>query len=317
MIGRHARLILPFLVGTLALAGCERTAGLTGENTARLTIQLTDAPGDLKEAWVKLGKITLQGTSAGDSTAGRVEFTPVATEWIDLLKLSGGELKTLVPDAVVPAGTYRQLRLIVTDAYVVTRENRVFATPGAVLPSGLTSTGELICPGCAQSGFKVIFPGGVVVDGNTTLVIDFDVNQSFGHEAGRSGKFILRPVLIGSRKESGASLGAISGKVTLQNVTLPVNCGGASFNQSALLTRFVPTARVGETTRTGQTSGEGTFRIGALPAGSYALGTTGVGFSNGDTLRFTASANPSSVTVSNGQTSSAAFAVTAASCTPG
>lgn len=315
MIKRSGRLLLPLLAGALVLGGCESSSGLGGDGTARVSIQLTDAPGDLKQAQVRITRIYLQGTLAGDTAAGRQEFTPQTTEWIDLLTLAGGNLKTLVQNATIPAGTYQQMRVVIDGAYVVTRDDRVFATPGAQLPAGVTSTGELKCPSCSTSGFKVIFPGGIQVEDGTTLVVDFDVNQSFGHEAGKSGKFILKPVLIGARKGSGESLASISGTVALQNVTLPVACGGESLNQSALLTRVVPTATAGETVKTGTTNGQGQFRIGALSAGSYTLGVAPVGFANGDTLSFTAAASPASVTLASGESrTGVGYTVSAATC---
>lgn len=312
MVTRYGRLLLPLLAGTLVLGACESSSGLTGGDSARLTIQLTDAPGDLKEARVKISKVILQGTVAGDSTASRQEFTPATSEYIDLLKLAGGKFQDLVSGVTVPPGTYTQLRLVVSDAYVVTSDNRVFATSGAQLPAGTSSAGELKCPGCGQSGFKVNFPGGIAVDaGSNTLLVDFDVKQSFGHEAGKSGKFILKPVLIGIKKSSGATTGTISGTVSLaQGVALPA-CGG----QAALdLTRFVPTATTGTTVRTGATTAAGAYTVANLTPGSYTLGTDRVGFANGDTLTFAATPTPATVAVAAGQNATASYSVTAATC---
>ncbi|HEX2090748.1 MAG TPA: DUF4382 domain-containing protein, partial [Longimicrobiaceae bacterium] len=295
MVTRHGKLLLPLLAGAL-LAGCEVSSGgpdgPVGAETARLTIQLTDAPGDLREAWVRIDRIILQGIVSGDSTSGRVELTPASTGYIELLKLSGGKLQDLVQGFTVQPGTYSQLRFVIGGAYIRTEDGRVFATEGAALPPGVAATGELRCPSCAQSGFKVIFPqGGVTIDaGNTTLVVDFDVNQSFGHEAGRSGKWILRPVLHATKRNGGTSAGSIGGNVALaQGVTIPA-CGG----QTALsLTRFVPTATSGTTVKTGAVTVTGTsatYTIASVAPGTYTLGVDRVGFSNGDTLSFTATA---------------------------
>jgi hypothetical protein len=313
MVARNRTLLFPVLAGALLLGACEASTGaLNPGGSAGLTIQLTDAPGDLKEAHVKLGKIVLQGRETGDSTAARQEFTVAAGDWIDLLALSGGKLQDLVSGAAVQPGTYTQLRLVVEDAYIVTRDDRVFATPGAQLPTGTTADGELKCPSCSQSGFKVKFPGGIAVEDATTLVIDFDVNQSFGHEAGKSGKYILKPVLIGTLKQGSApALGSIGGTVTLaQDVTIPA-CGGES---TLDLTRFVPTATIDTTLRTGATQASGAYVIASLPNGSYTLGVDPVGFANGDTLSFTAAATPASVTVASGATATADYSVTAATC---
>ncbi|HEX2190016.1 MAG TPA: DUF4382 domain-containing protein [Longimicrobiaceae bacterium] len=306
--------VLPLLAGALLLGACEGSTGSLEPGEARLTVQLTDAPGDLAEAQVKISRIVLQGAEGGDSTSARQEFAVDAGGWIDLLDLAGGKLQELVGGAAVQPGTYSQLRLVIDDAYVVTTDDRVFATTGAELPAGITADGELKCPSCSQSGFKVKFPGGIQVQDATTLVVDFDVNQSFGHEAGKSGKYVLKPVLIGARKPGGTPLGSISGTVALaQGVTVPA-CGGAA---TLDLTRFVPTATAGATVKTGSAQAGGAYVIGSVPAGSYTLGVDPVGFANGDTLTFTAAATPASVAVSDGATASADYSVTAASCKVG
>ncbi|HEU0077091.1 MAG TPA: DUF4382 domain-containing protein [Longimicrobiaceae bacterium] len=310
MVARNRSMLFPLLAGALFLAACESSSGSLQPGEASLTVQLTDAPGDLKEARVKISKIILQGTQTGDSTAARQEFTVTSTEWINLLDLAGGKLQSLVSGATVQPGTYTQLRLVVDGAYVVTTDNKVYSTSGAALPAGVTSTGELKCPGCAQSGFKVIFPGGITVADATTLLIDFDVNQSFGHEAGNSGKYILKPVLIGSRRSGGTQPGTISGTVALaQGVTIPA-CGGATLD----LTRFVPTATAGTTLKTGTTAANGAYPIGAVAPGTYTLGVDRVGFANGDTLSFAATATPASVAVASGATATSNYSVTSATC---
>ncbi len=313
MAASQGKLLLPLLAGALALGACESTADLTGGDTPRLTIQLTDAPGDLKEAHVKISKVILQGTVAGDSAASRQEFAVASTGFINLLGLSGGKVQELFSGVTVKPGTYQQLRLVVDEAYIVTRDNRVFSTsPLSPLPQGTTNGGELKCPGCQESGFRVIFPGGIEIgESSNTLLIDFDAKQSFGHEAGKSGKFILKPVLRGIKRESTAPLGSVGGTVSLaQGVTIPA-CGG----QTGLnLTQFVPTAKADTTTYTGTTTADGKFTIANLRAGSYALGVARVGFANGDSLTFTATPSPASVAVAAGQTASAGYSVTAATC---
>jgi hypothetical protein len=311
MVARNRSVLFPLLAGALFLGACEASTGSLESGEASLTVKLTDAPGDLKQAQVRVSKIILQGAGTGDSTSARQEFTVASTEWIDLLTLTGGKLQSLVSGVAVQPGTYSQLRVVVDGAYVVTRDNKVFATPGAVLPANVTATGELKCPGCDKSGFKVIFPGGITVSDATTLLIDFDVNQSFGHEAGNSGKYILKPVLIGTRQTGATQPGTISGTVSLaQGVTIPA-CGG----QATLdLTRFVPTATSGTTLKTGATTAAGAYTVGAVAPGTYALGVDRVGFANGDTLSFAAQATPASVTVASGATATAAYSVTSATC---
>jgi hypothetical protein len=313
MAASHGKLLLPLLAGALALGACESTGDLTGGDTPRLTVQLTDAPGDLKEAHVRISKVILQGTLTGDSASSRQEFPITSTGFIDLLKLSGGTFRELFSSVPVKPGRYQQLRLVVDEAYIVTRDNRVFSTsPLSQLPAGTTNGGELKCPGCKESGFKVSFPGGIEIgQSSNTLLIDFDAKQSFGHEAGKSGKFILKPVLRGIKRESTPALGSVAGTVSLaQGVTVPA-CGG----QTGLnLTQFVPTVKADTSTFTGTTAADGKFTIANLRSGSYTLGVAPVGFANGDTLTFTATPNPASVAVAAGKAAAAGYSVTAATC---
>jgi hypothetical protein len=47
----------------------------------------------------------------------------------------------------------------------------------------------------------VSFPGSLKVNGDEDQIflVDFDVSESVGHEAGNSGKWIMHPSLKGSR----------------------------------------------------------------------------------------------------------------------
>jgi len=68
----------------------------------------------------------------------------------------------------------------------------------AGLPAGAVVGGTLVMPSLAQSGLKVNLPDDAVVIGEdevVTLVVDFDVAQSFGQMAGGSGSWVMTPVL--------------------------------------------------------------------------------------------------------------------------
>ncbi len=200
------RIISFFSVLALAvpLAACDDTAstGPTGE--ARVSLLLTDAPGDVSAAVVTITDIYLQG--GGDS--GRVYLYQGGAITTDLLTLSNDVLQ-LVDDVAVPAGRYGQLRFVISDAYIEVEEQqgtRIYATRPdyEALPLGATVGGELHCPSCAQSGFKVILNAGwddedgdeyIFDGGEYTLLVDFDVSRSLGHPAGNSGRWVMRPTL--------------------------------------------------------------------------------------------------------------------------
>jgi len=193
----------------VALAACSDSSG---PDTAKLSIMLTDAPGDVLEAVVTIDQIYLQGGSA-DAEEAATENARVnllsAPVTVDLLTLAD-EWMTLVGDADIPAGTYGQLRFVVTGAYLKVAEeggDRIYATSTdyAGLPDGAEVSGALQAPSFANSGLKVSFPGGVTVEGETALLVDFDVAESFGKQAGQGDKWVMHPVLKGSVVEPEAA----------------------------------------------------------------------------------------------------------------
>ena len=126
---------------------------------------------------------------------------------VDLLTLAD-QWMTVVGDAEIPAGKYSQLRFVVTGAYLkVAGEtgDKIYATSAdyAGLPAGAVVGGSLQTPSFSHSGLKVKFPGGVTVEGETSLLVDFDVAQSFGHQAGQGDKWVMHPVLKGERRRAG------------------------------------------------------------------------------------------------------------------
>lgn len=303
------RLALP-LLATLAMAACGGDAGTAGDGNARLSIRLTDAPGDLAEAWVKIDRVYLQGS--GDGDAGRTDLLTAATDWVDLLTLSGGRTAELVDGAVVPAGRYSELRFVVCEAYVVTREGDVYASRDAELPGGVQADGQLHMPSACSSGFKVKFPADSAVNldaESTILTVDFDVSQSFGHQAGNSGRWIMHPVMHASTV---GFAGGIGGTVSVaQGVALPT-CGGAAVD----LTAFVPRATAGGITYSSAVATDGRYRI-TVPAGTYAMDyAPALSFANGDSLMVTAAPAPASATVASGGSATVDYSVTAATCKP-
>jgi len=300
------KILLP-LVAALALGACSDGTGSNGART--VSIRLHDAPGDLKEAWVKVDEVSLQGTSAADSMSGKVVLLGTRTGWINLATLTGGSFATLVNGAQLPAGSYSQLRFKVCEAYVVTRDNQVYATSGATLPAGVTSTGTLQVPSGCQSGLKVKLPGGGVdlTESSQVLSVDFDVSQSFGHQAGASGKWVMHPVMTAT---SITFAGSIAGTVSLAaGVTLPA-CGGSAVT----LATFSPRAISGADSVSAVVTQAGAYSVAVAP-GTYTMGYAPTySFTNGDSLTVAAAATPASATVAGGTTTTVNYAITGATC---
>ncbi|MDQ8147739.1 MAG: DUF4382 domain-containing protein [Gemmatimonadota bacterium] len=172
-----------------------------------LTLLLTDAPGDIRKAVVTIEKIYLQPDSNYDATADRVILMddPIT---VDLLTLAD-TTQAIVDSLSIPAANYAQLRFVISGAYIAvegadTASRLIYATSTtyAGLPSGTTPDGQLITPSWGSSGLKVQLPGNaltIVDDSTTTLLIDFDVSQSFGKAAGQSGNWIMSPIIQAMR----------------------------------------------------------------------------------------------------------------------
>lgn len=221
------------LVGALALflvftlGGCEESAGVGGSGS--LSILLTDDPGFL-EAWVNIRRVELVGGGEGEGEGGGIVVLRDDVFEANLLDLAN-DVAILVDETTVPEGTYSQLRFIIPDACIVLGEvvDEV-VTPTAVYASpdydrcdktGITP-GDLQLPSFDQTGIKVQLPNDVLtVSGEQTLLVDFDVLESFGHQAGNSGKWVMHPVI---RAEDMSLSGTITVELTLgAEMSLPTD----------------------------------------------------------------------------------------------
>jgi uncharacterized protein DUF4382 len=277
----------------LLLAACG------GGDTGKVTVMLKDAPGSFGAAVVTISEIDLVG-SGGTTVLSTAKVTT------DLLTLSNDTAK-LVDAVEVPTGTYTQLRFVISGAYVEVG-GAIYATSPTYegLPQGATVAGTLRAPSFAQSGLKIDLPGGAAVVGTAAkvLLVDFDVSQSFGQEAGASGAWVLHPVAKATELVLSGTV-----DVTLKlgaGVSLPAGVSLADFH--AVL---APAA-----------GGDGV----ALPLASSVPGTYGATFKylfpGSYTLSFTgplgatfttAPAAPLAVTVTSGQDTAADFTLTAVS----
>lgn len=252
-------------LAALAVSACNSSQ----RDEGRLSLRLTDAPGaDVKSAVVTISRIVLHG-EGGDLV---LRDDPVTVDLVEYVNSTF----PLVDDAVVPTGTYTQLRLEITSGYLVTADpdgagTLVYASAGA-LPAGAHVDGLLKMPSFAQSGLKVILPGDqlVVRAESKILLVDFDVAQSFGHEAGNSGSWVMHPVVKADDFLLSGNLVATLGRVASLAAFDPLPLG--SF--TAVLTNaagsvetlaFVPVG-LGTTARA-------TFQY--LLPGTYAVSVTG------------------------------------------
>lgn len=321
---RRRLAILPLLILALVVASCDGGNKFTGNaNPAEVSVLLTDAPGDVAAVWIDVERIYLQGlASEGEEDgSGRADLVTEPTGLIELTSLAG-TTEELAADVDVEPGTWSQLRFVIRGAVLETEGGDVFTFGGAQHPDGLEATGSLNCPSCAQSGLKVAFPGGLVLDGgeNATLVLDFDVTQSFGHQAGQSGMWVMHPVIIAGEMED---QGSISGTVALgTDVEIPECPAGTARS----LEDFVPRATATSLTDdegnalvvSGETDEDGSFVIDPVNADTWDLGFESDIELEDATLVFAADVDPAQVTVADGGTADGVeYTITSATCESG
>lgn len=183
------------LAATLPFAACSDSTGAEGPGT--MSLLLTDEPGDFLQAIVEIERIEVVGDEVGPTVLMDEPFVT------DLLTLSN-DVATLTEDVTVPAGTYSQLRFIIPNACIevegeLENTSTIYSSPGFAdceeNAQPAFRTGSLQMPSYDQSGLKVNLPGGAItVSGDQYIILlDFDVSDSFGQQAGNSGQWVLRP----------------------------------------------------------------------------------------------------------------------------
>jgi Domain of unknown function (DUF4382) len=286
---RHAA----FVIAVAALAGCD---GQSPGGTTSFSVMLKDAPGDVQHAVVTITEVDLVGT-------GGVHVLSQTPATVDLLTLAASAT-TLVQGVEVPSGHYNALRFKITGACLAVDDgsggSSVYATAGydGTLCGGATP-GTLQAPSYAESGLKVTMASNslVLTGAEKIVLVDFDVSQSFGHEA--SG-WVMHPVVTGGDIEVTGSLHT--------TVQLGDGVTGLDLAQvSAALVQGVSdtVAKVALT----DTDADGVFTADLLymNPGSYTLGLVPPSGINGI---ITTPATPLAVDLASGQEVTEAFTVT-------
>lgn len=215
------------LVAAVGLGACDSPTADT--RASRLTVLLTDAPSDyLASAHVTVGRVDIlpvDGPPIVVSNSGG-EF--------DLLQLQNGVTAEL-GSALIEAGTYRQLRIVVESATLTLKDGYTF-TDGS-------TTQSLHIPSGAKSGIKIKLTaeGGTpgagleIRPGEMVLVVDFDVSQNFvmqGNAETPAGikSFLFTPVLRAVvRDVAGSIKGSVAAPegVDVEGMTVTATVAGA------------------------------------------------------------------------------------------
>ena len=223
----------------LGLTSCSEddTDDVVGEENARVTVRLTDAPGDYEEVLVDVQDVMVQVEAEEGVTdeEGWLSLDDVETGQYDLLELTGGITQELA-DSEIPAGFVSQIRLVLgPDNFV--------KIDGASIP--------LATPSAEQSGLKLNINQELEAGEHYEFLLDFDVEASVV-ETGAGG-YILKPVIRLSAYEDA---GEIVGEIHPTEHSALVQAANGSHTVSAY------------------TADNGAFVLHALPAGTYKVTIT-------------------------------------------
>lgn len=159
----------------------------TNEGIAKLSLRLTDAPGDYDAVFVDVEEVVIKYNGGQDDVN-----LGINAGIYNLLELTAG-VNVLLFNDEVPAGNISQIRLILGD------ENTI-VVDGQTLP--------LATPSAQQSGLKIqvneALEPGILYE----FMLDFDVDKSIVAQG--NGGYSLKPVI---RASTVAQSGAISGTV--------------------------------------------------------------------------------------------------------
>jgi hypothetical protein len=270
---RRWTLALTGIGAAVLLAACGGGGGSASSSsgptpTGMLQMSVTDAPACYDHVIVNVAKLRVHmsdDTKTGDADPEWRDIVPAnAPVQVDLVNLTNGQLKDL-GNATVPAGTYRQVRLVLA------------STGNTVTPVGGTAQ-PLNTPSGQESGLKIKADFSVLADQTNDLLMDFDACKSIVLTG--SGKYILKPVVRLGAKPAGAIQGFVSGTVTSSTV----NGTTTTTTTGTLRSISVSAQQDGTVIRSTIPDATGKFMLSYLPAGTYTVVVTGSGVSTSGTL---------------------------------
>jgi hypothetical protein len=241
----------------LAAVSCGGGSSSSGGGTGRLQVLLTDAPfahDIVTSARIKVSAIRVHHDAQADS--GFITLPDVTDLELDLLDLQNG-LTQLLVDAELPAGAYRQVRLVVEEATLELTNGNVYST--ALGNLSLTSTGT--------SGLKLFVDPPIQINAGATteILLDFDLSKSFhpipANDALTATEYKLMPVV---RVTNQTATGEIRGTVTEDD-----GVGGQVGVESATVHILPP----GETDPLNSIATTGTLADGSYAVLGLAVGT--------------------------------------------
>lgn len=207
------------------------------EENARVTVRMTDAPGDYEKVIVDVKDVMVQVEAEQGVTddEGWLSLDNVKEGQYDLLELTGGITQELA-DSEIPAGFVSQIRLVLGPDNFVTVDGDDF---------------PLATPSAEQSGLKLNLNEELEAGEHYEFLLDFDVEESIVEQG--NGGYTLKPVI---RLSAYANTGEIIGEVHPTSISTLVKATNGSHTISAY------------------TADNGAFKLHAIPAGTYKVTIT-------------------------------------------
>ncbi|HEY3244072.1 MAG TPA: DUF4382 domain-containing protein [Phycisphaerae bacterium] len=198
------------------------------------------------------------GNANSAGASGRpwvVLFDDPAGKSFNLLDLRNGQAD-LLADAMVPAGTYTQMRLVVMSGQITLTDGRMFPLD---VPSG------------DRTGIKLNFTFDVLDGQQTELLLDVDLSRAFRPvPAGQ----VADVTVIQEFQFSPAVAMRLINVVSGGNVTGMVMDADGNPVANTAVTAFAGDTEVTSTS----TDADGTYALAGLPAGTYRLEFSAAGF---------------------------------------
>jgi Domain of unknown function (DUF4382) len=293
MKSRHVTWPVLCTLGAAAIVAACGGGSDSDTGTGTLRLSLTDTPAcGYDNVFVTVEKVRVHRSSAAGANDGGWEEMAVSPALqVDLLTLTNGTLEPL-GQMQLPAGTYTQMRLLLAaNGNSAPWANYIVPTGGSATP--------LTTPSAQQSGLKMNVNLTVNPDTVADFAIDFDACKSFV-KAGKSGKYLLKPVL--------SVIPIISSKIVGWVDAPMIPASGVATSVSAQVNGVPLRATAPDAT--------GQFTLAWLPTGNYDVVITSTGRVNAVMTGVPVSATTSTVIGSDAvrinTPSSASFAASGA-----
>lgn len=192
---------IPFILSFILIAGfatfllssCEDISiddPNVNPNKGILHLSITDAPIDAYDVTGVFITVTDIQIHKGGEDWMTIE-TFEGPQVYNLLELTDG-ISELMASIELDAGVYTQLRFMIDAPEEMGQGNHT--NPGCYIEFGDGTSAPLFVPSGSQTGYKAIGPFQVPSNGEVHVIADFDVRKSVT-QAGRSGRFILKPTI--------------------------------------------------------------------------------------------------------------------------